>query len=193
MLLEQRSEFLELYPGLGKIYRLYLAWVQPVPKIAQKDKSYRDPNDVLTADSDDEDRSYHDGHSNRTRSGRGDGFSLRPRTRGVAAGRDGEAVITLTVVMIVVPRTGSIPAQGKHQNERYFLFLNRLTTINLFSLRRLCLILISKLGKLPGQTTESTSGRRGRRGRRQKKKRHKPFSDFFSCSSHLIVKNFPFF
>ena len=90
MLLEQRSEFLELYPGLGKIYRLYLAWVQPVPKIAQKDKSYRDLNDVLTADSNDEDRSYHDGHSNRTRSGRGDGFSLRPRTRGVAAGRDGD-------------------------------------------------------------------------------------------------------
>lgn len=69
---------------------MYLAWVQPVPKIAQKDKSYRDLNDVLTADSNDEDRSYHDGHSNRTRSGRGDGFSLRPRTRGVAAGRDGD-------------------------------------------------------------------------------------------------------
>lgn len=93
-MLEQRSGSLERYSGVDKIYRLYRAWLQPVPITAQKDTSYQDPNDVLTVltTDDEEDGSYSDGHSNQTRTGRGDGFRVRPRTRSVtAAKRAGDA------------------------------------------------------------------------------------------------------
>ena len=80
----------EDYPNLEKIDLLYNAWIRPIPKLSLQDKSYVDPELQLIYESEDgcddpKDSNYID----RTESGRGDGFHLRPKTRVAAVERDG--------------------------------------------------------------------------------------------------------
>jgi hypothetical protein len=93
---EQFKKLVDDNPGitarLSKIQTLYDAWTNPPPLGSLDDTSYNDPNVVLEEEDgssydDPEDRdSDYNGRTNRTKSGRGDGF--RPRTRSVAAERD---------------------------------------------------------------------------------------------------------
>lgn len=92
---DELKEVLLDYPSLGQVKILYDVWIQTPPRFALQDTSYiMDPKDVLVEYSSDE-GSYIDGNegsdyhdrTNRTKSGRGDGFHIRPRTRSVARTR----------------------------------------------------------------------------------------------------------
>jgi hypothetical protein len=78
------------YPALRKIQALYDAWIAPIPGNSINCTSYNDPTLKLVPEVQvEDDPNYaedHDYHSNRTKSNRGTGFCLRPRTRSVAAG-----------------------------------------------------------------------------------------------------------
>jgi hypothetical protein len=99
---DEKLEFLKVindYPdrssSIAKIQTLYGVWIRPPPKNAAKDISYVDPNEELAFehevssidDSNSKDSNYkgHGIRTNRTKSGRGDGLHLRPKTRSVAA------------------------------------------------------------------------------------------------------------
>jgi hypothetical protein len=76
-------------PGLEKIQILHNAWIQPPTIGYELNESYEDPNIVLVEEDssfDDSEDGEYDYRTNRTKSGRGDGF--RPRTRSVAVERD---------------------------------------------------------------------------------------------------------
>jgi hypothetical protein len=74
------------YSGLKKIQILHNAWIQPPTIGYELNESYEDPNIVLVEEDssfDDSEDGEYDYRTNRTKSGRGDGF--RPRTRSAAA------------------------------------------------------------------------------------------------------------
>jgi hypothetical protein len=75
------------YPCLSKIIKLHAVWEGDVPHKAGKDKSYVDPNDERVPRDSSESDNHEDGdyRSYQTKSGRGDGFHLRPKTRSVTA------------------------------------------------------------------------------------------------------------
>jgi len=77
------------YPSLVKVAFIYKAWRRIIPVRAVAQKSYVDPNEELVPISDDDsgnlsDRSYRP----LTKSGRGDGFHLRRRTRSAVVEHD---------------------------------------------------------------------------------------------------------